>query len=515
MKIVFLTSYYCNAGGLEKHLSLLTNHLSKEHEVHFICTHLFPRESSLPKPHYFFEQKIHFHHFYRDSSQELVIRKENNKFYKELLDNFSEADFDLNIIQQNIETIWSKKVSPKLEFYIPNLLKKIKPDCAVVCSSYSLAYLPIVIQQKIPSLFMEASYPLIYKGCILDESSIQSKKQFLEFFAKNTKIIVQNQATQKAYKKYFNISSVAIKNPVVSINKQTKNPILLNAKKQQIIVCGRLCKIKQPSIILKAFLRIASQHPSWKLFFYGGFEDKKIIKEMQYLIDRDKMNHQIKIMEAIENKKMFQVLQESSLLVHASFFEGTPNALLEALNGSCCCVVLAQPMTAGVYQEILGDNKYGIIVKPKWLKTTNATNFVAITPLQEDENITLLSKKLDEILNDDKTQKHYQKIAPQAIQDQSVDEIGKQWEQALLQQTKHNLPENIAKKEFQILTLQNFLTSFSMEVNIKNLLKTSVFLCKVFLKYPNLNKRKILIHFCRSLFKGKFLFIKKLILRLS
>ena len=90
---------------------------------------------------------------------------------------------------------------------------------------------------------------------------------------------------------------------------------------------GRLCKQKNQSLLIDAFYIFNKKNKKYKLLFCGDGPDKK------KLINRVKslgLSKNVKFLGW--RKDLNKIYKESKLFVLTSYYEGMPNALIEAVN---------------------------------------------------------------------------------------------------------------------------------------------------------------------------------------
>ena len=175
------------------------------------------------------------------------------------------------------------------------------------------------------------------------------------------KIIVNSLEFQKEYKKYFNLKTNFIYNPL------NKNEIIKNGKKKvnfpfyerktlNFINIGRLVDQKNQLLILKSFKLIAEKtNYKFKLLIIGSGENKQKLLDF---ININKLRSSIKLVNFQKNP--FPYLKGADAFILASMFEGLPNVLLEAL--TLKKLIISSDCPTGP-KEILDYGKNGLIFK--------------------------------------------------------------------------------------------------------------------------------------------------------
>lgn len=162
-------------------------------------------------------------------------------------------------------------------------------------------------------------------------------------------IVVQTQAAARIVAQQTNARNIKIvPNPVNVINAGVKE------KKRMIVSVGRLSKEKGHIVLIRAFAKL--QQNDWTLHLIGdGPERPTLEKECLAL--------------GIPGKVVFHgflkdfrhVLGESEIFVLPSFYEGFPNALLEAMSVPLACI--SSDCVAGP-GDIINNGLNGMLVEP-------------------------------------------------------------------------------------------------------------------------------------------------------
>lgn len=153
---------------------------------------------------------------------------------------------------------------------------------------------------------------------------------------------------------YFNLDiqnhSTVIANPIHPLARTIERNGNIE---KRIVTIGRLdLKQKRQDILIDAFNLISENYPEYVLEIYGSGEDEAIIKDMC------KSNSRIKLMGKTD--KVGIVIQNASVFVLSSDFEGIPNALLEALSIGVPCV--ATDCSPGGAAMLIDNNVNGLLV---------------------------------------------------------------------------------------------------------------------------------------------------------
>ena len=192
-----------------------------------------------------------------------------------------------------------------------------------------------------------------------------SKGVIKNFFYKlvinfSDEIIVNSKEFKESLKKYFNVNSVCIYNPLdkSKILKLSKNKDRFNffAKRKylKIINIGRFTDQKNQLLILKAIKYLNNSIPI-KLLIIGRGRNFKNLKNF---INKNKLERNVILKKFVSNPYPF--LKLSDVFILSSNYEGLPNVLLEAQFFKK--IIISTKCPTGP-KEILLNGKAGIFFK--------------------------------------------------------------------------------------------------------------------------------------------------------
>ncbi|RLG27304.1 hypothetical protein DRO03_12210, partial [Methanosarcinales archaeon] len=190
-----------------------------------------------------------------------------------------------------------------------------------------------------------------------------------------------------------------IPNPVdiASVAELSKKEPSMALPNDYLLHVGRLnVKAKAHDILLNAFKKLYSFHPDLKLVLVGDGPDKEQIKAMIKNLDLADS-----VILAGWQDNVYPFMARAKALVLCSRYEGWPNVLVEAM--ACGCPVIATDCQTGP-REILGDNKYGILV-----------------PVDAPE---ALAHSVGKLLTDESRRAYFQEQARKRAQDFDLEQIG-------------------------------------------------------------------------------------------
>lgn len=226
-------------------------------------------------------------------------------------------------------------------------------------------------------------------------------KLFRHVFYPNADYFVfQTQEAKEFYPQAIQRKASVIPNPV-----KENLPLRTEPVKKEIVAVGRLVKLKNYSMLLRAFKNIHAEFPEYILRIFGEGDQKKNLKNitMEYGIE------QAVVFEGFcEN--VHEKIKHSEIFVMTSDLEGMPNALLEAM--AMGFPVISTDCPAGAPREMIGENQNGILV-----------------PVN---NPTELTKAIRVLIEDCKLRNRLSANAMKKSEDYSMSRIEKMWEELFL-----------------------------------------------------------------------------------
>jgi GalNAc-alpha-(1->4)-GalNAc-alpha-(1->3)-diNAcBac-PP-undecaprenol alpha-1,4-N-acetyl-D-galactosaminyltransferase len=232
-------------------------------------------------------------------------------------------------LHPNIKVVWPLEdrnstnkfvYALKLIPYIRRNIKLINPDSVISFGDWFNAYSIIATRfLNKPVYITNRMGPNLNLG------------RFIEFFNKltyrhATAMIVQTSKAEEIMRNKYNVKKLrVIPNAVKPIVIQQRTP------EKSIITVGRLSKEKGHKILIEAFSNLRDK--SWRLDIVGdGPEMENLKRQVQ----------QLELQSSVHfhgHKKEFNyLLAKASIFVLPSYYEGFPNALLEAMSVPLACV---------------------------------------------------------------------------------------------------------------------------------------------------------------------------------
>lgn len=131
------------------------------------------------------------------------------------------------------------------------------------------------------------------------------------------------------------------------------------AEREKIILAvGHLAQRKGQLVLAEAFLRVAAEHPDWKLMLAGHAAEPATFQQLQALAARAPRPGQIELPGQRDDAEA--LMRGAAIYVQPSFHEGLPLSLQEALHHGCACVATRIPGNV----ELVEHDRTGRLVPP-------------------------------------------------------------------------------------------------------------------------------------------------------
>ena len=127
--------------------------------------------------------------------------------------------------------------------------------------------------------------------------------------------------------------------------------------KKVILASGRMHKLKQFDVLIRAFSQIKDKYPDWDLIILGDGEERDGLNRMLFDLE---MSDRVYFPGRVGN--MSEWYERTDLFVLSSKVEGFPNVLLEAMAYGLPCVSF--DCDTGP-RDMIQDGVTGILVNPK------------------------------------------------------------------------------------------------------------------------------------------------------
>ena len=223
---------------------------------------------------------------------------------------------------------------------------------------------------------------------------LRKARDFLYLLADG--VVVQTMHNKNYFSKRIQKKSIVIYNPV-SLNEK-KGIANKTIKAKKIVSVGRLMKQKNQLLLLKAFKRVVSIRPEYKLVIYGDGPERPMLEK--YILE----NGMVDIVDLPGSvKNIYDIIADAEIFVMSSNFEGMPNALIEAMClGLACISTKVSGATDLIQDGVNGD----------------------LVDIGDEQG---LAEKIIRLIDDEKRRKAYAINAMQLNELLNTERIVKQW----------------------------------------------------------------------------------------
>lgn len=227
-------------------------------------------------------------------------------------------------------------------------------------------------------------------------------------------VVVQNSYIEEWIKKHCKARNTCIiPNPVV-YPIEVSSPVLLPkdvipTDRNYILAVGRMAPAKRQDIILKAFIKIANDHPNWNLVIVG---EGPLQRKFERIVSSAGVEDRVFFPGFVGN--IGDWYKTSDIYVLSSAFEGFPNSLVEAMSYNLPCLTF--------------DIKTG----PKEISENG--NLAQLLP--DDDHVARLSEGMSMFMSDSNLRKELGEKAGQVRKKFALNAVISQWDEVLAQAIK-------------------------------------------------------------------------------
>lgn len=165
--------------------------------------------------------------------------------------------------------------------------------------------------------------------------------------------VFQTEEAMAFYREISGKPSVIIPNPVYCRNMPKYSPE--KCRRHEIVAVGRLVPQKNQKLLIRAFARIHKRFSDYRLIIYGeGVLRESLLEEIR------KLNLSEFVSLPGNKPDVLERINQASIFVMPSDFEGMPNALLEAMALGLPCISTDCPI--GGPRAVIHSGDNGILV---------------------------------------------------------------------------------------------------------------------------------------------------------
>ncbi len=208
------------------------------------------------------------------------------------------------------------------------------------------SYQVITIHDIIPLLFKEYHQKQYYYFKYMLKFALRSMRQ----------VITASQHTAELLRRVYQLPEKRIRiipNGIQKFN-HTDASRLENLQEQYILYIGRLCPVKNVSMLIKAFALLRSKIPHKLILCGDGEEFLKAEIQKGRLSKSEVEQNRVIVNGHVSNSKLYHLLKGASLFVFPSLYEGFGLPPLEAM--ACGCPVVASQ--SACLPEVCGKGAY-------------------------------------------------------------------------------------------------------------------------------------------------------------
>lgn len=165
-------------------------------------------------------------------------------------------------------------------------------------------------------------------------------------------IVCQTENNQSYYKGNYLKKSKVIYNPIF-LPREYKGRALMSAKEHRIVSVARLDEQKNLGMMIRAFSLFYKNHNDYSLTIYG---EGPMREQIEKLISDMKLNECVSLPGA--QKNVWDLIVNAEIFALSSWYEGMPNALLEAL---CLGLPCVSTRVSGA-KDLIEDGVNGLLV---------------------------------------------------------------------------------------------------------------------------------------------------------
>lgn len=178
-------------------------------------------------------------------------------------------------------------------------------------------------------------------------------KAYQSLFERADAVVVLSKNIQKRLQELYQLGDrvKVIYNPCSKVE-----DVHYQSDRYEILYAGILNENKGYAILLKAFARLSADYPQWKINLAGNGELEQALRLAQSLGITDQVN----LLGWVSGKNKEQLFRRASIYCLASYNEGFPMAVLDALSHGLPVIVT----TVGGLPDVLHDGENAFLFTP-------------------------------------------------------------------------------------------------------------------------------------------------------
>lgn len=300
----------------------------------------------------------------------------------------------LNLLRASRSAVHFIYFNLKRVFLLRRRLRVIAPD-AVVSFMPETNVISIVasLGQRWPAIVSERIHP-----AHLPLSHVASLLRRL-MYPRAAAVVAQTRGIADYIDGTFKVVSTVIPNPVdLTRFSATARKGSLPGRRR-IMSVGRMEAQKAFDTLVSAFALVSNTFRDWDLIILGDGSQRSALVEQIKTCD---LQGRVSMPGVVSN--IAKEFQQTDIYVHSARFEGTPNAVIEAL--ACGCPVIATDCPGGI-RDVLGNGAFGRLV-----------------PV---DDVSGLAQTLSALMADEGAREVLSRHAPDAVTSLSAPTIAARW----------------------------------------------------------------------------------------
>lgn len=256
---------------------------------------------------------------------------------------------------------------PKKSIWFRNYVKKENPSLVLsFLEPYNVMVCFSLWGVKIPVIVANRNDPRYVWG-----GFIQRNLRSLAY-RKAAGILSQTENNKNYFKGSLFDKGHVLYNPIF-LPKEYVGKAMSVEKKNRIVSVARITKQKNPEMLIRAFKRFHLKHPNYTLTMYGEGEDRDYVLD---LIKKEGLSSYITLPGSQNN--IWDEIVDAKCFVLTSWYEGMPNALLEAMSLGLPCI---STKVSGA-TDLIKDGENGLLID---INDDNAFTEALITIVENEE----------------------------------------------------------------------------------------------------------------------------------
>jgi glycosyltransferase involved in cell wall biosynthesis len=238
---------------------------------------------------------------------------------------------------------------------LQKLLEQLHIDCVVAFMPIA-NYISLAASQKlaIPTIISERVHPE-FLGLSAARWHLAKRR-----YPSARQLVVLSELSARWFRDHTSVSRISVIPNSISLPLQNSGGADINpddhipSDRRLVLSVGRLVEQKQPERVLEAYAQVIGQNSSWHLGMLGDGPESASLRALCNSLGI--AEHTTFLPHAGNLQSWYE---RADIFVSASKFEGSPNALLEAM--ACGCAVAAFDCLTGP-GDIIRDRQNGLLI---------------------------------------------------------------------------------------------------------------------------------------------------------